>query len=98
MGVMTVEYAIIFPFVNTHCHALIYLGMTITNRHCCSLLFSKNTQDWLSCGDMTRKKFNREKEFSTREGYGSEGLYWQVFSGAKQKKEIIKQRHFGRIY
>ncbi len=89
MGVMTVEYAIIFPFVILIVMLLIYLGMIYYQQALLQSVVSKNTQDWAFLWGYDAQKIQPGEGILNREGYGSEGLYWQVFSGAKQKKEII---------
>jgi len=89
IGAMTVEYAIIFPFVILIVMLLIYFGMIYYQQALLQSVVSKNTQDWAFLWGYDAQKIQPGEGILSREGYDSEGLYWQVFSGAKQKKVII---------
>lgn len=89
-GAITVEYAVIFPFVIFIVMLLIYFGLIYYQKALLQSVVAGNTQDWAFLWGYDAQKVKTEEGILSREGYSSEGLYWQVFSGANPKKEIIR--------
>lgn len=89
-GAMTVEYVVIFPFVILVVMLLIYLGLIYYQQALLQSVVSRNSQGWAFLWGYDAQKVQPAEGILSREGYGSEGLYWQVFSGAGRKKEIIR--------
>ncbi len=90
-GAMTVEYALIFPVVLFTLMLLIHFGLLYYQQALLQSVVSTNAQDWAFLWRYDALKVKPGEGVLTNEGYLSEGLYWQLFSSAAAKKEIIKE-------
>lgn len=97
-GAMTVEYALIFPLVLFVLMLLIYFGLLYYQQALLQSVVSTNTQNWAFLWGYDARKVNPGEGVLTGEGFLSEGLYWQLFSGAAGKKEIIQEAILKEYY
>jgi hypothetical protein len=84
-GAMTIEYAVIFPFVIFVVMLLVYFGMVYYQQALLQSVVTGKTQDWAFLWSYDAEKVQHGEGILSRDEYGSEGLYWQVFSGADRK-------------
>lgn len=89
-GAMTVEYAIIFPFVIFVVMLLVYIGLVYYQQALLQSVVTANAQDWAFLWGYDAKKVQPGEGILGAEGYNSEGLYWHIFPEANRKKEIIR--------
>lgn len=89
-GAVTVEYAMVFPVVLFVLMLLIYFGLLYYQQALMQSVVSANAQDWAFLWGYDARKVVPGEGVLSLEGYQSEGLYWQLFSGAATKKETIK--------
>jgi hypothetical protein len=87
---MTVEHAVIFPFVIFIVMLLVYFGLIYYQHALLQSVVAGSTQNWALLWGFDAQKVQPGEGVLSLEGYDSEGLYWQMFSGADRKKEIIR--------
>lgn len=87
---MTIEYAVIFPIVIFIVLLLVYFGLIYYQQALLQSVTARNTQDWAFLWGFDAEKVQPGEGIFNFEGYSSEGLYWQIFSGVNRKKEIIR--------
>lgn len=90
-GAVTVEYAIIFPLVIFVVMLLIYFGLVYYEQALLQSVVTGNTQNWAFLWGYDPEKVSMGEGILNRAGYGSKGLYNQVFSGANRRQEIIRK-------
>lgn len=90
-GAITVEYAMIFPLVIFCVIILIYLGMIYYQQALMQSIASENAENWAMLWGYDAQKVESSIGVITRDAYQSEGLYWQFFSSADRKKDMIRR-------
>lgn len=89
-GAVTVEYAIIFPMVIICVIILIHMGLLYYQQALLQSVTAENAQNWAFLWGYDAEKIQPPEGVIHRKVYQSEGMYWQIFSGASRKKEIIR--------
>jgi hypothetical protein len=90
-GAMTVEYAVIFPFVIICVMILIYLGLMFYEQAVLMSVAGENVQNWALLWGFDPNTIQAEEGITSHDSYISKGLYWQLFaSDITDKKNFVQ--------